>query len=91
VDGETERTRYCFSVPEGTALIGLDIGTLIVEGRVRWTLRDPSGDVRWEHEVEGWNMTRSTDQFEAEAGMWAFEVRVDRLDGGYHWTWGAER
>jgi hypothetical protein len=75
-------------VPEGTALIGVEIETLIVDGRVEWTLTDPSGDVRWSREVDGWNMTRSSDQFEAEAGMWALEVRVDRLDGGYHWAWG---
>jgi hypothetical protein len=91
VDGETERVHYCILVPEGTALIELEIETLIVDGRVRWTLRDPSGDVRWSREVEGWNMTSSTDQFEAEAGMWAFEVRVERLDGGYHWSWGEEQ
>jgi hypothetical protein len=87
VDGETERTLYCFSVPDGAALIGLEIETLIVEGRVRWTLRDPSEDVRWSREVEGWHMTSSSDRFEAEAGVWAFEVSVDRLDGGYHWAW----
>jgi hypothetical protein len=88
LDGETERVRYCFSIPEGTTLVGLEIETLIVEGRVGWTLIDPSGDVRWSREVEGWHMTSSSDQFEAEAGMWAFEVSADRLDGGYHWSWG---
>jgi hypothetical protein len=88
VDGETGRFRYCFSVVESATLIELEIETLIVDGRVGWTLRDPSGDVRWSHAVEGWNMTRSTDQFEGEAGMWAIEVSVDRLDGGYHWSWG---
>jgi hypothetical protein len=43
--------------------------------------------MRWADEVEGWNLVRRTDQFDEEAGMWAFEVRVDRLDGGYHWSW----
>jgi hypothetical protein len=88
VDGETKGVRYCFSVSEGTSLIELGIETLIVDGRVGWALRDPSEDVRWSHGVEGWNMTRSTDQFEAEAGIWTFEVSADRLDGGYHWSWG---
>jgi hypothetical protein len=90
VEGETERVHYCFSVPEGTGLTEVEIETHIVDGRVGWTLRDPSGDVRWSDEVEGWNLVKSTNQFETEAGMWAFEVAVDRLDGGYHWSWGPE-
>jgi hypothetical protein len=47
--------------------------------------------MRWADEVEGWNLVRRTDQFDEEAGMWAFEVRVDQLDGGFHWAWREER
>jgi hypothetical protein len=53
VDRVMERVRYCFLVPEGTALIGIEVETLSLDGRVRWTLGDPSGEVRWSRPTKG--------------------------------------
>jgi hypothetical protein len=84
----------------GPFMVESDQGTIALRlylrsqvGVMRWSVRDPAGQVRWEGMVPEDQLLEETRQFEAIAGRWLLQMGLQGGGGlyAYCWTAGGEQ